>query len=418
VASSQPPVRGAGPGAPLRPWSSLRVRDFGLLWGGSLCASIANQVYYAASLFQVYDLSGSAIQLGLTGLFQALPFVFLGLLGGAVADVFDRKRVLAITQAVLLLPALAQGVLTATGQVQVWHIYLSITATSLVTIFSRPARMALIPRLVPRSHLMNAVTLNTTADQSTFLFGPLLAGLFIDFIGTAETYYLTSALFIPAALAALAIRTSGKPKGVRPRLTVRSLYEGVQFVWVQRIILSLFLLDLGATIVSYYKPLLPVFAKDVYHVPATGLGLLLGAPAIGSILGSVGLLLAGNVKRQGALVLVAAVVFGASLALLGLAPWFWLALVAVGILGCTDSLSVSVRRTTVQLLAPDEMRGRAISMLSVFAQLANSLGALVAGIAAALLGAPHALLLGSALCVATVIAIGFAIPQLWRYRAA
>ncbi len=190
----------------------------------------------------------------------------------------------------------------------------------------------------------------------------------------------------------------------------------MEFIWVQRIILSLFLLDFGVMLVGFYRPILPVFASDIFRVGASGLGTLYAAPAVGSLLGSMVLLMAGDIKRKGASVVVAAVGFAVSLALLGLSQWFWMALIAVVVLGFTDAISVAMRRTVVQLLAPDAMLGRASSLITVFAQTTNALGALLAGVAAALLGAPTAVLLGSGLCLIMIAAICRAIPQLLRYR--
>ncbi len=185
---------------------------------------------------------------------------------------------------------------------------------------------------------------------------------------------------------------------------------------MQRIILSLFLLDFGVTLVGFYRPILPIFAGDVFKVGATGLGILYGAPAVGALLGSTSLLMAGDIKRKGASAVIAALFFAASLALLGISKWFWMAVAAVMVLGFMDSISVAIRRTVVQFLAPDTMRGRAASLITVFAQSTNALGALLAGTASELLGAPNALLLGGLLCVLMIIGINQAIPQLWRYR--
>jgi MFS family permease len=161
---------------------------------------------------------------------------------------------------------------------------------------------------------------------------------------------------------------------------------------------------------------LPIFAADVFNMGASGLGLLYAAPSAGSLLGSMTLLMAGDIKRKGIAVVIAAVGFAASLALLGVSHWFWLAVAAVIILGITDSISVAIRRTVVQLLAPNEMLGRANSLIVVFAQTTNGLGALLAGVAAQFMGAPNSLLLGSGLCFLMILATCFAIPQLWRYR--
>ena len=400
----------------VRPWSSLLIRDFTLIWTSGLFAATASQMRQMANLYQVYQLSGSSIKLGLTGFFQSLPFIIFGLVGGVLADVVDRKKLIMTAQLLNLLPAFALGILTIRGTIQVWHIYVLTVMTSLVQVFGQPARMALIPGLVPRTHLMNAVTLNTLTHQASLLFGPALAGLFIDLIGLDHTYFLSAALFAPAILAILGIRSPGNPPGARRQVRLRDAVEGVRFIWVQRIILSLLLLDFGTILVGFYQPLLPVFARDVFRVSASGLGLLYAAPAIGLLLGSALLLLVGDIKRKGALAVVAAILFAGNLGLLGSAPWFWLGVLIVGALGFTDSISVTMRRTVVLLLAPDGMRGRANSLITVFAQSANALGALIAGTAAAFLGAPKTLVLGSVLCVIVILSISRAIPQLWHYR--
>ena len=374
------------------------------------------QIRHVSNLYQVYALSGSAFQLGLAGFFQALPFALFGLFAGAVADAVDRKKLILVTQSLNLVPSLALGFLTLTGAVQVWHVYLFGLASSLVEVFGWPARAALIPRLVPQSHLMNAVTLTTMISQSSFLVGPAIGGILIDQAGLASTYFFCAFLVLPAILGVLAVRRSGRPEGERRPISLRSIVEGVEFIWAQRIILSLFLLDFGVVLFGFYRPILPIFAGDVFNMGATGLGTLYAAPAAGSLLGSASLLMAGDIRRKGASAVVAAVFFAASLAFLGLAHWFWVAVVAVIALGFTDAISVGMRRTVVQLLAPDAMLGRASSLLSVFAQTTNAAGALLAGGAAQLFGAPNALLLGSGLCLIMIVGITRAIPQLWRYR--
>ncbi|HXV47979.1 MAG TPA: MFS transporter, partial [Candidatus Binatia bacterium] len=297
-----------------------------------------------------------------------------------------------------------------------WHIYTLGFLGALIEVFNWPARSALVPRLVPPGYLMNAVTLNTIIIQVSFLLGPALGGVLIDHNGLIATYFLTIAMLLPAGIAILAMHTSGIPQGERRRVNLRSIFEGIEFIWVQRIILSLFLLDFGVTLVGFYRPILPIFAADVFKTGAAGLGLLYGAPSLGAIIGSIALLMLGDVRRKGVLVVIAAVVFAASLALLGVSHWFWVAVGMTLVLGFTDSVSVAIRRTVVQLLAPDGMLGRASSLITVFAQATNGLGAILAGAAAQYLGAANALLFGSGLCLLMIVAICIAIPQLWRYE--
>jgi MFS family permease len=320
------------------------------------------------------------------------------------------------TVAVQIVPSFLLGILTLSGTIQVWHIYSLGLFGSFVEVFNWPARSALIPRLVPQNILMNAVAINTMILQTSFLVGPALGGLLIDHSGLAVTYFVSMAIFVPACFALMSMHASGTIEGERRRVNLRSIVEGIEFIWIQRIILSLFLLDFGVVLVGFYRPILPIFAADVFKTGASGLGILFAAPSVGSLLGSTALLMAGDVKRKGALVIVAAVFFAGGLALLGLSQWYWMAVGAVIVLGFTDSMSVAIRRTVVQLLAPDGMLGRASSLIAVFAQTTNGLGALLAGTAAQAMGASNALLVGSALCLVMILAISFAIPQLWRYQ--
>ena len=402
--------------APTRPWASLAIRDYRLMWIASVCNAVAIQVRNVAGLYQVYEISGSALQLGLTGFLQAFPFVIFGLFAGAVADAFDRKKLLVVTTVIQFIPSLLLGVLTMIGAIQPWHIFTVSFVGALVEVFNWPARSALIPRLVPPSYMMNAVTLNTIIIQVSFLLGPALGGLLIDYSGLVATYFLTIAMLLPAAIAIFAMRASGIPQGERRRVNFRSIFEGIEFIWIQRIILSLFLLDFGVTLVGFFRPILPILAADVFKTGASGLGILYGAPSLGAIVGSLVLLMLGDVRRKGVLVVIAALIFAASLALLGASKWFSMAVGATLILGFTDSLSVAIRRTAVQMLAPDGMLGRASSLITVFSQATNGLGAILAGAAAQYLGAPNALLIGSGLCFIMIFAICAAIPQLWRYR--
>ena len=400
----------------IRPLSSFRFRDFRFTWIAILCANTSIQMRNVASLYLVYHLSGSSMQLGLTGFFQALPFVCFGLLGGVLADNLNRKKLIISTQIANVLPGVALGALTATGNIQVWQVNMLNLMTSSLQVLSSPARQALVPSLVPASHLMNAITLTTIMQQGTQLIAPVLAGYLIDFAGVDVSYFVDATLLLPALVSILMLKTAGQPVGGRQTITVMSLLEGFEFLWQQRIILSLLLLDFFAVLVGYYRPILPIFASDVFKVGAGGLGALYAAPAIGAIIGSAIVLAAGNIKHKGRVAVLTTFSFAVSLGFLGFSRWFWMGLIAIAALGLSDSISVAIRRTLVQLLAPDSMRGRAASLLTVFAQATNALGAVIAGAAAALVGASNAVLVGCVLCSATIIGVCWAIPQLWRYR--
>jgi MFS family permease len=417
VASAQDPSpTEQTPALHIRPWSSLLIRDYRLIFTAILCGNTSNHMRNVASLYQVYHLSGSSVQLGFTGFFQALPFIFFGLFGGVLADTLNRKRLIAITHTLNMIPGLTLALLTLSGVVQVWHVNVLVVLAGALQVLGGPARQAIIPSLVPQSHLLNAVTMATLMMQGTQLTAPVIAGFLIDFFGIAASYFVDAALLLPSVASALLIRASGQPQGKRRQISWHSLIEGFEFLWHTRIILSLFLLDFFAVLFGFYRPILPIFAETIYNVGARGLGMLYAAPAIGALVGSGMVLAAGDIQRKGALSIIATLMFALSLGFLGLSRWFWLGLIALGCLGISDAISVAIRRTVVQILAPDDMRGRATSFLTVFAQTTNALGAVIAGAGAALLGAPNAALFGCLLCTLTVFGTCWAIPQLWSYR--
>jgi MFS family permease len=417
VSSPQDPPPSEPQGVPvIRPWSSLLIHDYRLIFITILCGNTANHMRNVASLYQVYQLSDSSVQLGFTGFFQAAPFIFFGLFGGVLADTLNRKKLIAITHTLNMVPGLALGMLTVTGVVQVWHINALNVLAGALQVLGGPARQAIIPSLVPQSHLLNAVTMTSLMMQGTQLTAPVIAGFLIDFYSVAASYFTDAALLLPSVLSVYFIRASGQPQGRRRQIGWHSLIEGFEFLWHTRIILSLFILDFFAVLFGFYRPILPIFAETIYNVGARGLGMLYAAPAIGALIGSALVLAAGNIERKGALSVIATLVFALSLGFLGLSRWFWIGLIALGVLGISDAISVAIRRTVVQVLAPDDMRGRATSFLTVFAQTTNALGAVIAGAGAALLGAPNAALVGSLLCTLIVIATCWAIPQLWHYR--
>jgi MFS family permease len=394
----------------------LLIRDYRLIFITIICGSTSNHMRSVASLYQVYQLSGSSVQLGFAGFFQALPAIVFGLFGGVLADTFNRKRLIAVTHTLNILPGLALGILTVTGTVEVWHVNVLSVIAGALQVLGGPARQAIVPSVIPQSHLLNAVTITTLLMQGAQLTAPVITGFVIDLFGVATSYFIDAALPIPSVIAALMISASGQPQGARRRIGWRSLIEGFEFLWHTRIILSLFLLDFFAVLFGYFRPILPIFAEEVYHVGARGLGMLYAAPAIGAVVGSAILLSCGDIKRKGAVSAIATLAFALSLGFLGLSQWYWMGLIALGLLGIGDAVSVAMRRTVVQILAPDDMRGRATSFLTVFAQTTNATGAVIAGAGAALLGAPNAALVGCVFCTVTVLATCWAIPQLWSYR--
>jgi predicted MFS family arabinose efflux permease len=400
----EPPENRDQPGS-RSPLASLRHRDYRLLFLVAFFATTAQQMRLTQNLYQVYELSDSAFQLGLTGLAQGIPLFALGLFGGTLADFIDRKKLLLITAAGNLLVAVALGILTSSGLIRVWHILLGTALTSALNIVLNPARMALISRLVPRSHLTNAVSLNSSVSQASHFIGPMIAGVTLEWMDAGSAYLANALFYLPAAISIMRIETSGAPDGKREPFSFQSFLGGLRFLFSEPVILALVVLDFIVAGVGYYRPLLPIFAKDILLVGPGGFGILSSAPAVGGIIGTVLLLLLRDVERKGLLALWSFLTYALAVGLFAVSTNFWLSTFLLGLLGFVNSLQALMRQTTFHLLTPDHVRGRSFAVFNMFSQGANAVGAAEVGFMAALLGAPGSLLFGCA--VGTLFTLGF-----------
>lgn len=401
----------------LAPWASLRYRNCSLLFLLSLFATTAQQMRQAQNFYQVYELSDSAFQLGLTGLAQGIPIFAFGLFGGTLADFIDRKRLLFITTFGNLLVAVTLGILTLTESIQVWHILLATALTSALNIVLNPTRMALISHVVPCSHLTNAVSLNSSVSQGSHFIGPMLGGLSLAWMSTGNAYLLNALFYIPAAAAIFLLDIPVSDKTAREKFSMASFLSGVRFLFSEPIILTLVMLDFIVIGVGYYRPLLPVFAKDILLVGPAGFGMLSSAPAIGGIVGTVALLAIGDVKSKGLLVLGSFLAYALALGVFAISTRFWLSLLLLGAMGLANSLQAVMRQTTFHLLTPDPVRGRAFAVFNMFSQGANAVGAAEVGFVAALLGATGSLLFGCAVGAVLTLTCWATLPGLRKFGA-
>jgi predicted MFS family arabinose efflux permease len=382
--------------APLRPWASLRYRDYSFLFLLGLFATIAQQMRQAQNFYQVYELSGSAFMLGLTGVAQGVPIFALGIFGGTLADFLDRRKILLITIFGNLFVAVVLGILTVAGLIQVWHVLAATALTSALNIILNPARMALISHLVPRSHLTNAVALNSSASQGAHFIGPMLGGLSLAWMSTGNAYLFNALFYLPAAAAIFLLRVPAADNAAREKFSLASLLGGIKFLFSEPIVLTLVMLDFVITGVGYYRPLLPIFARDILFVGPAGFGMLSSAPAVGGVLGTFALLAIGDIKRKGQLALWSFLAYTVALGVFAISTSFSMSLLLLGAMGLANSLQAVMRQTSFHLLTPDHVRGRAFSVFNMFSQGANSVGAAEVGFMAALLGAPGSLLFGCA----------------------
>lgn len=370
----------------------------------------------AAVAWQIYLLTHSTIALGLMGLVRVLPIVAFSLGGGVVADVVNRRLLLMVTQTALLLTSVGLAIMTLTGVISIWLIYLLTALAAGALAFDSPARQALVPSLVPRHHMANALSLNSTMFQVANVIGPGLAGVIIATRGVAAVYLIDAASFL-AVIAALSVIKPPPVAGAAPRISVNAAVEGLRFVFQTPILRSTMLLDFVATFFGSAVILLPVFARDVLHVGAEGYGLLYASDAAGAVLAGVTMaFIAGTIRRQGLTILVAVGIYSACTVVFGLSHVFLLSMVALAGVGAADTVSMILRQTVRQTVTPDALRGRMTSVQMVFFMGGPQLGNLEAGLVARGFGAPFSVISGGLAALVAAALIAHSGLSLRRYQ--
>ena len=397
------------------PWASLRYRDYSLIFLLSLFATTAQQMRQTQNFYQVYELSGSAFQLGMTGVAHGLPIFAFGLFGGTLADFLDRKKLILITTVGNLMVAAALGILTLSGLIEVWHIQVGTALTSALNIVLNPTRTSLISYLVPRSHLTNAVSLNSAVSQGAHFIGPMIGGLSLAWMSTGNAYLFNALFYIPALLAIILLKIPPIPDKVPEIFSLTSMLGGVRFLFSEPVVIAMVMLDFIIIGVGCYRPLLPIFAKDILLVGPAGFGMMSSAPAVGGMIGTVSLLLFGDVKGKGLLALWSFLSYALALGGFAISKNFSLSLLLLAAMGLSNSLQAVMRQTSFHLLTPDQVRGRAFAVFAMFSQGANGVGATEVGFMAALLGAPGSLLFGCAVGGLLTLGCWVGLPGLRRF---
>lgn len=383
---------------------ALAYPDFRRFAASLLLTSIGAQLVQFVIIYQIYALTGSALQLGLTGFARIVPHVILSLVGGVIADRANRVRMIQIGQFGNGISVLALAILTLTGHVQVWHLFAATTINAALTALTQPGRTALIPMFIPPEKLVTALALNSTIQQSSQIVGPALAGLLVGTVSIGASYGVNAAVYLVAIIAMMGIRTSVTlpPATEKPW---RSLVEGLAFVGRTPVIVTLLLLDLSAMVFGGYRVLLPIFAERL-GVDAVGLGWLGAAPGVGSVLGAMFIMSRGNMRYKGLYTVAGILGYCVALALFAASPWFWLALFASALLGATNSIQTVPRNTAILMASPPLLRGRVEAFRSMLAGGGPSVGFLLAGTLAAASGPVVAVVGGAAACAVFVSVLG------------
>lgn len=370
----------------------FRHRDFALFAGVRVAAGLAQQMQTVAVGWLVYDLTHSALALGLVGLAGFLPAIALALVTGHVADLFDRRLILAVSHGLNALAAASLLALAWSGAGAVAPIYGLVTLFGVARAFAGPASQALVPGLVPREQFAQAIAWNSTLWQGSSIAGPALGGLLYA-LGPAVVFASAGVLFaLGCGLAALI-----RPRAVEVRrepISRASLLAGITFIRSRPVILGAISLDLFAVLLGGATALLPIFAQEILFVDAFGLGVMRSMPALGAALMAVWLAYRPLTRQAGPRLFAAVAVFGLATIGFGLSTNFVLSLLFLVVLGAADMVSVVVRQTLVQADTPDAMRGRVAAVNTVFIGASNELGEFESGLLAALVGAVPAVVIG------------------------
>jgi len=392
--------------------ATLRHRDFRLLWLGQLVSTMGDQMQTVAISWQIFILTDSTLQVGLVGLARVIPFLLLAFIGGALADRVSRKKLILATQSVLMLPTLALAIGTATGMVTPGFIYVVSVISGAATAFDAPARQSILPNLVPRNELANALTLNSINRQTATIVGPGIGGLAIGFLGLAPTYAINVATFMAVILALLLMSVVPAPKGGVSG-TWDAVLGGVHFLRKEPLVLLPLTVDFVVTLMRSYRVLLPVFVRDVLGLGPEALGLLHSAGSVGALAAATVLGAIGDIKRKIAVMLLAYGSQGVFLIGFAFSPTLPIALLMLMGYGVGNVVSEVMRVTLVQLSTPDNLRGRVTALASMFTRGGPELGQVNLGALATLLGPITAAILGG--CGVVLACAGFALlPPLRR----
>src|SRR6476620_4945782 len=370
----------------------LRHGSFLFFLSSRSLSRFASQIAAVAIGWQVYDVTGSAFDLGMVGLVQFLPTALLVFVAGHAADRFERRRVVQLCQIAEAATALFLAVSTYAGWLNEVQIFIATFVIGIAGAFESPALAALLPLIAPQGSLQRATAISSGAAQIATITGPALGGLAYAFAPSASYGIMASfALFAAACIGAVRLT---QPATVRDSETPDDLFAGVRFVRNNPAILGTISLDLFAVLLGGATALLPIYARDILETGPLGLGILRAAPAVGALLMTAFLAHYTINRRVGMRMFQAVIVFGAATVVFALSHWMWLSVLSLAVLGAADIISVVIRFSLVQLSTPDEMRGRVGAVNFLFINASNQLGQFESGVTAALLGTVPAAVLG------------------------
>ncbi len=398
-------------------WAVLRNRDYALLFWGYLISSAGTQMQIVAVAWQVYELTHSAVALGIIGLLQAIPRLLFSLVGGVFADVLDRRKMLLVIEIAMSSASAVLALCTWQHVINIWIIYVVVLLSATVSAFEFPTRQAIIPTLVPRSQMASAVSLSSVMMQLTFAIGAAFGGYTVAWLGLVNTYWLDVITYGVAIATILLMVVPAIPAEKRAQPGLRAFTDGIHFLRSHPIILAVLSLDFFATFFGSPKALLPVYANDILHVGPEGLGILLAATSIGALVLTPLTGLIGRVAYKGVGVVLAIIGWGVCIVAFGVATGpLWLSVLFLAGAGAADMISMILRGLVVQLTTPDEFRGRISAVNAMFVVGGPMLGQFESGVVAGFVTPQISVISGGIACIVATVLIAAIVPRLLRVK--
>lgn len=395
-----------------RPFLVLEFSDFRHLWISSLPGMAAMQMGITARGYLAYDISGSAVSVGVVSLGTALPMLGLGLFGGVAADRFRKRNVLLFTQSLQLISAALNAVLVLSGIVEIWHLSVVAIMTGIGMAFNMPARQSYVAQLVPRERVVNAIALHMAGMNFARIVGPAIAGVLIalPFIGVGGTFVIIALLFFSVFLNLLRIKNPGEPMEQERISPLRSIADGLAYVRRSPVVVTLLTLAfIPMFLGNPYLQLMPVIAKDVFDAGPVGLGILLAASGVGALFGSLAIASMTGFASRGVLQMILGMTFGGALAAFAFSPTYIVGLIAILVVGASSAGYQSLNNSLVMQTADPAYRGRVMSLFHL-TNGAAPLALLPVGILTDAFGAPLIIGIGGLLLLALVFAVGMFHP--------
>ncbi len=378
---------------------ALRHRNFQLFFAGQLISLIGTWMQTVAQSWLVYRLTGSSLLLGSVAFASQIPVFLIAPLGGTIADRHNRHRVVIATQTASMILAAILAALTLTGLIRVSHIFILAALLGVVNAFDIPARQAFLADMVGRDDLMNAIALNSSMFNGARIIGPAIAGVLVAKIGEGWCFFANALSYIAVIVGLLLMQVQAAGAS-REGSALQHIIEGFRFVNSAKPIRALLLLLALVSLVGMpYAVLMPIFADQILHGGARGLGLLMGATGIGALIGAVTLAVKQDLKGLGKWVAVCSATFGTTLILFSLSRHFWLSAALLVPVGGSMMVQMASSNTLIQAMVPDQLRGRVMAVYSMMFMGMAPFGALFAGVVAQMLGAPLTIAIGGTVCI-------------------